>query len=66
MSNLNSRKGWEEFIDLESPNVDPNLEESGSGQESLPQSSWKLNQIGGERTQDGFKQLDVSVSYFTP
>jgi len=66
MSNLNSRKGWEGFVDLESPNVDFNLEESGSKQESPSQSSWKLKQIGGEETQDRSKQSDVSASCFVP
>jgi len=64
MSNLNSRKGWEEFVDLESPSLDLNLEQSGNGQEGLPQSSWKLKQISGEGTQDRPKQLDVSASCF--
>lgn len=66
MSNLNSRKGWEEFVDLESPNVEINLEESGNGQESPSQSSWKLKQIGDEETQDRSKQLDVSAPCFAP
>ena len=55
-------------MDAEYPRVGLDLEQTGSGQETLsqypnePKSSWKLTQIGGERPDDDSKQLDVGVS----
>lgn len=59
-------------MDAEYPRVGLDLEQTGSGQETLsqypnePKSSWKLTQIGGERPDDDSKQLDNDVVNLQP